>query len=446
VIKSVEKYQQRIKKYCLPAVFCYFDPMNPQVPLAERIRPQTLDELMGQEHLVGPGSILRTAIEHGRIHSMLFWGPPGTGKTTIANIIAHTLHVPFFQLSAISAGVKDVREVIEQARHQTGSVLFIDEIHRFNKGQQDALLGAVEKGIITLIGATTENPSFEVNSALLSRCQVYVLKPLDEMDLIRLMQTAIEKDEYLSKKHIELKETAALINISGGDGRKLLNLLEIVCDAAGDRVTITDAYVMEIAQKRIALYDKSGEQHYDIISAFIKSIRGSDPNAAVYWLARMIEGGEDVKFIARRLVILSSEDIGNANPTALVMANACFDAVNKIGFPESSIILSQCATYLAASPKSNAAVVAIGEATSAVKQFGDLPVPLHVRNAPTKLMKNLGYGKEYQYSHSYEGNFSPQEYLPKELAGKAFYQPGKNAREEELRKFLKGLWKEKYGY
>ena len=420
--------------------------MNPQVPLAERIRPQTLDELMGQEHLVGPGSILRTAIEHGRVHSMLFWGPPGTGKTTIANIIAHTLQVPFFQLSAISAGVKDVREVIEQARHQNGSVLFIDEIHRFNKGQQDALLGAVEKGIITLIGATTENPSFEVNSALLSRCQVYVLKPLDEKDLVRLMQTAIEKDEYLSKKQIELKETAALINISGGDGRKLLNLLEIVCEAAGNKVVITDTYVMEIAQKRIALYDKGGEQHYDIISAFIKSIRGSDPNAAVYWLARMMEGGEDVKFIARRLVILASEDIGNANSTALVMANACFDAVNKIGFPESSIILSQCATYLAASPKSNAAVVAISEATAAVKQYGDLPVPLHVRNAPTKLMKNLGYGKENQYSHSYEGNFSPQEYLPKELAGKAFYQPGKNAREEELRKFLKGLWKDKYGY
>jgi len=420
--------------------------MNPQVPLAERIRPQTLDELMGQAHLVGPGSILRTAIEHGRIHSMLFWGPPGTGKTTIANIIAHTLQVPFFQLSAISAGVKDVREVIEQARHQNGSVLFIDEIHRFNKGQQDALLGAVEKGIITLIGATTENPSFEVNSALLSRCQVYVLKPLDEQDLVRLMQTAIAKDEYLSKKQIELKETAALINISGGDGRKLLNLLEIVCEGAGDKVTITDTYVMEMAQKRIALYDKSGEQHYDIISAFIKSIRGSDPNAAVYWLARMIEGGEDVKFIARRLVILSSEDIGNANPTALVMANACFDAVNKIGYPESRIILSQCVTYLAASPKSNAAYEAIDQALAMVKQFGDLPVPLHIRNAPTKLMKNLGYGKEYQYSHSYEGNFSPQEYLPKELAGKAFYQPGKNAREEELRKFLKGLWKDKYGY
>lgn len=420
--------------------------MNPQVPLAERIRPQTLDELMGQEHLVGPGSILRTAIEHGRIHSMLFWGPPGTGKTTIANIIAHTLQVPFFQLSAISAGVKDVREVIEQARQQTGAVLFIDEIHRFNKGQQDALLGAVEKGIITLIGATTENPSFEVNSALLSRCQVYVLKPLDEADLVKLMHTAIEKDEYLSKKKVSLKETAALINISGGDGRKLLNLLEIVCDAAGEVAEITDAYVMEIAQKRIALYDKSGEQHYDIISAFIKSIRGSDPNAAVYWLARMIEGGEDAKFIARRMVILASEDIGNANPTALVMANTCFDAVNKIGFPESRIILSQCATYLAASPKSNAAYMAIDDAIAMVKRFGDLPVPLHIRNAPTKLMKNLGYGKEYQYSHSYEGNFSPQEYLPKELAGKAFYIPGKNAREEELRKFLKGLWKEKYGY
>ncbi len=427
-------------------LFCYFDLMNPQVPLAERIRPHTLDELMGQEHLVGPGSILRTAIEHGRIHSMLFWGPPGTGKTTIANIIAHTLHVPFFQLSAISAGVKEVREVIEQAKHQSGAVLFIDEIHRFNKGQQDALLGAVEKGIITLIGATTENPSFEVNSALLSRCQVYVLKPLDEQDLVRLMLTAIEKDEFLSKKQIDLKETAALINISGGDGRKLLNLLEIVCDAAGDKVEITDAYVMEIAQKRIALYDKGGEQHYDIISAFIKSIRGSDPNAAVYWLARMTEGGEDVKFIARRLVILASEDIGNANPTALVMANACFDAVNKIGFPESSIILTQCATYLASSPKSNAVVAAIGEALAAVKQYGDLPVPLHIRNAPTKLMKNMGYGKEYQYSHSYDGNFSAQEYLPKELSGKAFYQPGKNAREEELRKFLKGLWKDKYSY
>lgn len=420
--------------------------MNPNVPLAERIRPGSLDELLGQEHLVGKGSVLRTAIQNGKIPSMIFWGPPGTGKTTIANIIAHTLNIPFFQLSAISAGVKDVREIIEQAKTQPGAVLFIDEIHRFNKGQQDALLGAVEKGIITLIGATTENPSFEVNSALLSRCQVYVLKPLEEKNLVELIKIAIGKDELLKKKEIQLKETAALLNISGGDGRKLLNLLEIVCDAAGAKVTITDNYVMEVAQKRIALYDKSGEQHYDIISAFIKSIRGSDPNAAVYWLARMIEGGEDVKFIARRLVILASEDIGNANPTALVMANTTFDAVNKIGYPEANIILSQCVTYLAASPKSNAAVMAIGEALAAVKKYGDLPVPLHIRNAPTRLMKNLDYGKNYEYSHSYENNFSPQEYLPKEIAGKKFYDPGKNAREEELRKFLKNLWKDKYNY
>jgi putative ATPase len=420
--------------------------MNSSIPLAERIRPHSLDELMGQEHLAGKGSILRTAIEKGKIPSMIFWGPPGTGKTTIANIIANTLKVPFFNLSAISAGVKDVREVIEQAKTQPGAILFIDEIHRFNKGQQDALLGAVEKGIITLIGATTENPSFEVNSALLSRCQVYVLKPLNENDLIKLLQTAIQKDELLSKKKIELKETAALINISGGDGRKLLNLLEIVCDASGENVIITDNYVMEVAQKKIALYDKSGEQHYDIISAFIKSIRGSDPNAAMYWLARMIEGGEDVKFIARRLVILASEDIGNANPTALVMANASFDAVNKIGYPEANIILSQCVTYLASSPKSNAAVAAIGEALSAVKKYGDLPVPLHIRNAPTKLMKNMDYGKGYEYSHSYDNNFSAQEYLPKEISGTKFYDPGKNAREEELRKFLKKLWGEKYNY
>ena len=416
------------------------------MPLAERIRPNSLDELMGQEHLAGKNSILRIAIEKGKVPSMIFWGPPGTGKTTIANIIASTLKVPFFNLSAISAGVKDVREVIEQAKTQPGAVLFIDEIHRFNKGQQDALLGAVEKGVITLIGATTENPSFEVNSALLSRCQVYVLKPLNENDLVKLLQTAIQKDALLSKKKIELKETAALINISGGDGRKLLNLLEIVCDTSGENVIITDKYVMEVAQKRIALYDKSGEQHYDIISAFIKSIRGSDPNAAMYWLARMIEGGEDVKFIARRLVILASEDIGNANPTALVMANTSFDAVNKIGYPEANIILSQCVTYLASSPKSNAAVVAIGEALSAVKKYGDLPVPLHIRNAPTKLMKNMDYGKGYEYSHSYDNNFSAQEYLPKEIAGTKFYEPGKNAREDELRKFLKKLWGDKYNY
>ena len=415
-------------------------------PLAERIRPTTLDELIGQQHLTGKGSILRTAIEHGKIPSMILWGPPGTGKTTIAHIIANTLKAPFFQLSAISSGVKEVREIIEEAKSKTNCILFIDEIHRFNKGQQDALLGAVEKGIITLIGATTENPSFEVNSALLSRCQVYVLKPLNEKDLIQLLHHAIRKDDILNKKTIELKETEALINISGGDARKLLNLLELVVDANGDNVEITDEIVMDVAQKRIALYDKKGEQHYDIISAFIKSIRGSDPNAAVYWLARMIEGGEDVKFIARRMVILASEDIGNANPTALVMANATFEAVNKIGYPESSLILSQCAIYLASSAKSNAATTAIGEAMSAVKEHGDLPVPLHVRNAPTRLMKNLGYGKDYQYSHSYEGNFSSQEYLPEEISGTKFYDPGKNAREEELRKFLKNLWKDKYGY
>lgn len=415
-------------------------------PLAERLRPVQIDELAGQEHLTGAGSILRRALENGKVPSMILWGPPGTGKTTIANIIAHTLKVPFYTLSAISSGVKEVREVIEEAKLKENAILFIDEIHRFNKGQQDALLGAVEKGIVTLIGATTENPSFEVNSALLSRCQVYVLKPLDEKNLVALLHNAIQTDEFLKAKTIHLRETAALINISGGDARKLLNLLEIVVDALGSEVNITDQVVMDIAQKRIALYDKQGEQHYDIISAFIKSIRGSDPNAAVYWLARMVEGGEDVKFIARRLVILASEDIGNANPTALVMANACFDAVNKIGFPESRIILAQCVTYLAASAKSNSAVMAIADAQAAVRKFGDLPVPLHIRNAPTKLMKNMDYGKGYQYSHSYENNFSEQEYLPSELSGKKFYEPGKNAREEELRKFLKKLWGDKYGY
>jgi len=415
-------------------------------PLAERLRPTTLDELAGQEHLTGKGSILRTAIENGKLPSMILWGPPGVGKTTIANIIAHALQAPFFTLSAISSGVKEVREVIETAKTKDNCILFIDEIHRFNKGQQDALLGAVEKGIITLIGATTENPSFEVNSALLSRCQVYILKPLDEKHLTGLLQHAITTDPELSKKKIILKETAALINISGGDARKLLNLLELVTDALGEKAVITDEKVMDIAQRRIALYDKKGDQHYDIISAFIKSMRGSDPNAAVYWLARMIEGGEDVKFIARRLVILASEDIGNANPTALVMANATFDAVNKIGYPESQIILSQCVTYLAASPKSNAAVVAISSAMAAVKQYGDLPVPLHIRNAPTRLMKNLDYGKGYQYSHSYEDNFSEQEYLPEKISGSVFYTPGQNAREEELRKFLRQRWKEEYGY
>lgn len=447
------------------------------VPLAERIRPKTLDDLAGQQHLTGQGSILRTAIANGRIPSMILWGPPGTGKTTIANIIANTLQVPFYTLSAISSGVKEVREVIEESKSRPNAILFIDEIHRFNKGQQDALLGAVEKGIVTLIGATTENPSFEVNSALLSRCQVYVLRSLEEKDLVWLIQQAIAKDEILRTKSIDLKETEALINISGGDARKLLNLLELVVETASSSLTdkkspastkkknastigetpiaeddsstaivITNDMVMDIAQKKIALYDKSGEQHYDIISAFIKSIRGSDPNAAIYWLARMIDGGEDVKFIARRLLILASEDIGNANPTALVMANAAFDAVNKIGYPEANLILSQCVIYLASSAKSNAATVAIGAALAAVRERGDLPVPLHIRNAPTKLMKNLGYGKNYEYSHNYDNNFSAQEYLPKELSGTKFFEPGKNAREEELRKFLRTLWKEKYGY
>lgn len=415
-------------------------------PLAERLRPTTLDELAGQEHLTGKGSILRTAIEQGKVPSMILWGPPGTGKTTIANIIAHTLQVPFYTLSAISSGVKEVREVISEAKEKERAILFIDEIHRFNKGQQDALLGAVEKGIVTLIGATTENPSFEVNSALLSRCQVYVLKPLQEESLVKLLQEAITKDLLLQKKHIELQETAALITISGGDARKLLNLLELVVNTLGETAIITDGAVMDIAQQRIALYDKSGEQHYDIISAFIKSMRGSDPNGAVYWLARMIEGGEDVKFIARRMLILASEDIGNANPTALVLANTTFEAVNKIGYPEAQLILSQCAIYLATSPKSNASYVAIKDAVAAVREHGDLPVPMHIRNAPTNLMKKLDYGKGYKYSHDYEGNFSSQEYLPPPLTGRKFFNPGQNAREEELRKYLKNLWKEKYGY
>jgi putative ATPase len=431
-------------------------------PLAERLRPHTLDQLVGQQHLTGKGSVLRTAIEHGKPPSMILWGPPGTGKTTIAGIIAPSLKVPFYTLSAISSGVKEVREVIAEAREKTGAILFIDEIHRFNKGQQDALLGAVEKGIVTLIGATTENPSFEVNSALLSRCQVYVLKPLSEEDLIRVLHHAMREDAWLRGLGLELRETTALINIAGGDARKLLNLLEVVGDALDTRKgasetlnsvegrssggVVTDEVVMEIAQQRIALYDKKGEQHYDIISAFIKCIRGSDPNAAVYWLARMIEGGQDVKFIARRMLILASEDIGNANPNALLLANAAFEAVNKIGYPEANLILSQCAIYLATSPKSNSATTAIGAAQAAVREHGDLPVPLHIRNAPTKLMKNLDYGKGYQYSHAYDGNFTPQEYLPKEIAGSAFYDPGKNTREEELRKFLKSLWGEKYGY
>ena len=421
-------------------------------PLAERLRPEILDKLIGQEHLTGKGSILRNALENKKIPSMILWGPPGVGKTTIANIIAHTLNVPFYTLSAISAGVKEVREVIEKAKHEQNAILFIDEIHRFNKGQQDALLGAVEKGIITLIGATTENPSFEVNSALLSRCQVYILKPLEKNALVSLMNHAIKEDEILSKLNIEIKETEALINLSGGDARRLLNLLELVVNQLSlkkdskEIISITDDEVINAAQQKVALYDKKGEQHYDIISAFIKSIRGSDPNAAVYWMARMIEGGEDVKFIARRMVILASEDIGNANPTALVIANATFDAVNKIGYPESQLILSQCAIYLASSPKSNSATTAIGAAMEAVQRQGDLSVPLHIRNAPTKLMKQQGYGKDYKYSHDFEHHFAPQEYLPDAIANTRLYDPAHNPREDELRKYLRALWKEKYGY
>ena len=424
--------------------------MNQHTPLAERMRPMQIDDLAGQEHLTGKGSILRKAIEQKNIPSMILWGPPGVGKTTIANIIASTVQVPYFQLSAISSGVKDIREVIDKATDLKGVILFIDEIHRFNKGQQDALLGAVEKGIITLIGATTENPSFEVNSALLSRCQVYVLKALLEDDLINLLHQALTKDELLKQYDIQLKDTAALINISGGDARKLLNLLELVIvSSMGNKVQqviITDELVMKVAQAKIALYDKSGEQHYDIISAFIKSMRGSDPNGAVYWLARMIEGGEDVLFIARRMLVFSSEDIGNANPNALLLANSTFDAVHKIGYPEARIILSQCATYLASSPKSNASYMAIDTALQLVKQYGDLAVPLHIRNAPTKLMKQMDYGKDYKYAHSYEGNFVEQEFLPPEISGTKLFNPGNNPRENELRKFLKEKWKNKYGY
>jgi putative ATPase len=410
------------------------------------MRPTRLDDLVGQEHLTGPGGVIRKAIQSGNIPSMILWGPPGVGKTTIANIIANEVKKPFYTLSAVSSGVKEVREVIEKAKHSPRSILFIDEIHRFNKSQQDALLGAVEKGIITLIGATTENPSFEVNSALLSRTQVYTLKALGEEQLLALVSQALQKDDDLKKREIKIKEHQALLNISGGDGRKLLNLIELLADSIPGNFSITDDVVMEVAQKHIAIYDKSGEQHYDIISAFIKSIRGSDPNAAVYYLARMIEGGEDVKFIARRMLILASEDIGNANPTALVIANSTFQAVDVIGYPEARIILSQCAVYLAASAKSNASYMAIENALGAVHETGDLPVPLTIRNAPTKLMKNLGYGKGYQYAHSYDGNFVAAEFLPDNLRGSKFYEPGNNAREEELRKYLRSLWKEKYGY
>jgi len=418
------------------------------LPLAERLRPVTLTQLSGQQHLTDKGSILQRAIEQGRIPSMILWGPPGVGKTTIAHIIAHTLHCPFYTLSAISSGVKDVREVIEKARSVQNVILFIDEIHRFNKGQQDALLNAVEKGIITLIGATTENPSFEVNSALLSRCQVYVLKPLNTGDLHELLLHAIKTDDLLKTKNIQIAESEALISISGGDARKLLNLLELVVNTLDEKeeIVISNEMVQQIAQNKIALYDKNGEQHYDIISAFIKSMRGSDPNAAVYWLARMIAGGEDVKFIARRMIIFASEDIGNANPNALLLANATFESVIKIGYPEARIILSQCAIYLATSVKSNASYMAIETALSLVKTYGDLPVPLAIRNAPTSLMKKIDYGKGYQYDHNEKMNFAGQEFLPDEISATAIYQPGSNSKEDELRKFLKLRWKEKYNY
>ncbi len=426
--------------------------MKTSIPLAERLRPQTLADLVGQEHLSSQDSVLQKAIAKGKVPSMILWGPPGVGKTTLANIIATTFNSAYFQLSAISSGVKELREVIEEAKSKTSAILFIDEIHRFNKGQQDALLGAVEKGTITLIGATTENPSFEVNSALLSRCQVFILKALDEKALLKLVHQAIEKDTLFKGQAIELKETEALLQLSGGDGRKLLNLLELSVEALIDieksrkPLIITNDWVMEVAQTHIALYDKNGEQHYDIISAFIKSMRGSDPNGAVYWLSRMIVGGEDVKFIARRMLIFSSEDIGNANPNAFLLANACFDAVNKIGYPESRIILSQCAIYLASSPKSNAAIESIDHSLALVNQTGNLPVPLHLRNAPTKLMKDLSYGKDYQYSHKGENNFIEQEYLPDAIKNTTLYQPQKNSREQEIRKFLQERWKGKYGY
>lgn len=410
------------------------------------MRPSKLEDLVGQDHLVGKNGIIRKAIETGNVPSMILWGPPGVGKTTIANIIANEVKRPFHVISAVSAGVKDVREVIEKARRSNRVILFIDEIHRFNKSQQDALLGAVEKGVITLIGATTENPSFEVNSALLSRCQVYTLKPLGEEDLLRLIDQALKKDDELKKRKITIEEHQALLNISGGDARKVLNLIELIAESSTGAITVTDALVIDVAQKRIAVYDKSGEQHYDIISAFIKSIRGSDPNAAVYYLARMIEGGEDVKFIARRMVILASEDIGNANPTALVMATTTFQAVDVIGYPEARIILSQCAIYLASSPKSNASYSAIEKALGTVRETGDLSVPLSIRNAPTKLMKELNYGKDYQYAHSFEGNFVNMEFLPDSIHGTKFYEPGQNPREEELRNFLKKLWGKKYDY
>lgn len=421
-------------------------------PLAERIRPKNLDDYISQQHLVGKSGALTQHIKRGIIPSLILWGPPGIGKTTLANIIAQESKRPFYTLSAISSGVKDVRDVIQKAKQSGGlfttknPILFIDEIHRFSKSQQDSLLGAVEKGWVTLIGATTENPSFEVIPALLSRCQVYILNSFSKTDLEALLQRALNEDELISEKEIEIKETDALLRISGGDARKLLNIFELVVNSEDEPIVITNEMVLSKVQKNTAFYDKTGEQHYDIISAFIKSIRGSDPNAAVYWLARMIEGGEDAKFIARRLLILASEDIGNANPTALILANNTFQAVTTIGFPESRIILSQCAVYLASSPKSNASYEAIGNALTLVRETGDLSVPLALRNAPTKLMKELDYGKEYKYSHNYENNFVAQEFLPKEVENTKLFNPGNNPRENSLREFLKKRWKTKYNY
>ncbi|WP_417350565.1 replication-associated recombination protein A [Flavobacterium alkalisoli] len=424
-----------------------------EAPLAERIRPKHLSEYISQQHLVGPNGSLTHQIARGVIPSLILWGPPGTGKTTLAQIMAEESKRPFYVLSAINSGVKDVREVIDKAKQSGGlftsknPILFIDEIHRFSKSQQDSLLAAVEKGWVTLIGATTENPSFEVIPALLSRCQVYVLNAFSKEDLEALLHRAMNTDEILKNKNIDLKETEALLRLSGGDGRKLLNIFELIINASeGEDIVITNDKVMQLVQKNTVLYDKTGEQHYDIISAFIKSMRGSDPNGAVYWLARMIEGGEDLKFIARRMLILASEDIGNANPTALIMANNTFQAVSTIGYPESRIILSQCAIYLATSPKSNASYMAIGKAQQMVKQTGDLPVPFHLRNAPTKLMKDLGYGDEYKYAHDYDNNFADQEFLPDEIKGTPFYEPGNNSRENSTRDFLKHRWKGKYKY